>query len=253
METPLLAVNDLTLTFRGNATPTVSGVQFAIDSGKTLALVGESGSGKTLIACSISRLLEDKVSAQGQILFEGSDILTYDAEQLRKIRQQGIAYIFQEPSASLNPSLTIGYQLREITKGNKTERVREILSHVGFQDVARIERSYPHELSGGMQQRVMIALALINHPKLLIADEPTTAIDVVLQKQILELIQRLQKEFGFAILLITHDFALLPKLADDVCVLKEGVIVERGKPDEILRSPKHPYTRQLVDSIFTLP
>lgn len=246
---PLLSVHDLGIRFSGAVQPTVSGVNFTLFSKKTLALVGGSGSGKTLIATSLARLTEG-VTYTGTIFFQGHDLLKSSEQDLEQIRRHDIAYIFQEPALALNPSLTIGYQLREIA--TDTQNITRILSRVGFKDVSKILRSYPHELSGGMQQRAMIALALVNRPKLLIADEPTTALDVVLQQQILDLIRQLQQDFGFALLLITHDFALLPALADEVCVLHAGQIIERGTPRKILKNPQKTYTRSLVDSIFTL-
>ncbi|UPA28361.1 MAG: ABC transporter ATP-binding protein [Verrucomicrobiota bacterium] len=253
MPDPLLSVRELSIRFRDVAQPTVSGISFDLFPKKTLALVGGSGSGKTLIATNLVRL-SDNVEISGKILFEGRDVLGFSPKDLEQLRRCDLAYIFQEPALALNPSLTIGYQLREIVQEKGAEKkIRTILEHVGFQDISRILRAYPHELSGGMQQRAMIALALVNKPKILVADEPTTALDVVLQKQILDLIRRLQQDLGFALLLITHDFALLPSLADEVCVLSNGKIIERGTPQEILKHPQQTYTRSLVESIFTLP
>ncbi|MDR3317636.1 MAG: ABC transporter ATP-binding protein [Puniceicoccales bacterium] len=251
-ENQLLSVENLSICFSDNPCPTVENINFTIFRGKTLALVGESGSGKTLIANCLMRLLPN-VLIKGTIVLEKQSILNLSLKELIEIRKNRVAYIFQEPGAMLNPSLTVGYQLMEIVnEEGRKKQVLGMLERVGFTDPKKIFRSYPHELSGGMQQRVMIAMALINHPPLLIADEPTTALDVVLQKQILDLIQDLQKEFSFSMLLITHDFSLLQQLADDVCVLRAGKIIERGQANDIIFNPQNDYTKLLAQSIFTL-
>jgi ABC-type dipeptide/oligopeptide/nickel transport system ATPase component len=248
-----LSVRNLTINFTNEKNPTIYGVSFDVNSGETLALVGESGSGKTLIAESLMRL-RSNVIISGEIILERQSILNRSLSDLIFLRRRKVSYIFQEPTAALNPALTIGYQLLEIAEGiDKKLKIFDILKKVGFTDLERVFHAYPHELSGGMQQRAMIALALINKPKLLIADEPTTALDVVLQKQILELIRSLQKEFGFAILLITHDFSLLQHMADYVCVLHRGKIIEQGHPHTIIFHPKHEYTKLLSASILTIP
>jgi ABC-type dipeptide/oligopeptide/nickel transport system ATPase component len=248
-----LSVKNLTISFANSKKPTVHGVSLAVNCGKTLALVGESGSGKTLIATSLTRL-QPNVSISGEIILDQQSILDLSVPELVTIRRRKVSYIFQEPGDSMNPSLAIGYQLLEIADGtNKRARLLDMLENVGFANPKKVFRSYLHELSGGMQQRVMIAMALINKPKLLIADEPTTALDVVLQKQILDLIKKLQKELGFAILLITHDFSILQQIANYVCIIHRGKIVERGIADDIIFRPKHAYTKLLAESILSLP
>jgi microcin C transport system ATP-binding protein len=249
---PYLSVQNLAISFINSEKPTVQDISFCIHSGETFALVGKSGSGKTLIAESLMRL-RSNVSISGEITVEGQSILNLSPEELTLFRRNKVSYIFQEPGDALNPSLTIGYQLLEIAGGShKKIRTLDTLRMVGFRDPKKIFRSYAHELSGGMQQRAVIAMALINKPKLLIADEPTTALDMVLQKQILELIKKLQIQLGFAVLLVTHDFSLLQRMADRVCVLYQGSIVERGTPKDIIFYPKHAYTQMLNQSILTL-
>jgi ABC-type dipeptide/oligopeptide/nickel transport system ATPase component len=250
---PYLSVRNLTIGFANSPKPTLCNISFTVKCGETLALVGESGTGKTLIATSITRL-RSNVSISGEILLDQQPILNLSYPELVTVRRHKVSYIFQEPNDSLNPSLTIGYHLLEIADGiNKKVSVLELLKRVGFVNPKKVFHSYPHELSGGMQQRAMVAMALINHPKLLIADEPTTALDVVLQKQILDLMKKLQAELNFAILLITHDFSLLPQIADRVCVLHSGKIVEQGIPDDIIFHPRHMHTKLLSESILTLP
>jgi microcin C transport system ATP-binding protein len=248
-----LSVRNLTISFTNAKSPTISDISFSINSGETLALVGESGSGKTLIAESIMRLRSD-VSISGEILVDQQSILNLSLSDLIAIRRHKVAHIFQESGGALNPSLTIGYQLLEITDGFcRKKRAFDMLKQVGFMDPKRIFRAYSHELSGGMQQRAMIAIALMNRPKLLIADEPTTALDVILQNQILNLMKALQRDLGFAMLLITHDFSLLQRMADRVCVISKGKIVEQGNPNDIIFQPQHGYTKLLSESIFMLP
>ncbi|MDR2200593.1 MAG: ABC transporter ATP-binding protein [Puniceicoccales bacterium] len=250
---PYLSVKNLTIRFVNAEKPTIDGVSFSIPRHGTLALVGESGSGKTLIAETIGCLRSDTM-VSGKIILGGQSLLDLPPSKLIPIRRHRISYIFQEPNMALNPVLTIGYQLVEIMDGlRKKARALDMLKKVGFSDPKRIFNAYVHELSGGMQQRAMIAIALINDPKLLIADEPTTALDVVLQKQILESIGVLQRELGFAILFITHDFSLLQRMADQVCVLNGGKIVERGTPAEIIFHPKHSHTQLLCQSVITIP
>jgi ABC-type dipeptide/oligopeptide/nickel transport system ATPase component len=248
-----LSVRNLAISFSNAKRPTVCDISFAIDCGETLALVGKSGSGKTLIATSLMRL-QSHISISGEIILDQQSILNLPLAELISIRRRKVSYIFQEPGNSLNPSLTIGYQLLEIAEGiDKKKHILDMLKKVGFTNPKQILHTYPHELSGGMQQRVMIAMALVNNPKLLIADEPTAALDVVLQKQVLDLIKKMQKELGFAILLITHDFSFLQQVADRVCVIYKGTIVERGIPDDIIFRPQHVHTKLLSESILTLP
>ncbi|MDR2372416.1 MAG: ABC transporter ATP-binding protein [Puniceicoccales bacterium] len=250
---PYLSIQNLTISFTNSTKPILHNISFTVKCGETLALVGENGTGKTLIATSITRL-RSNVSISGEIILDQQSILNLSYSELMAVRRHKVSYIFQEPNDSLNPSLTIGYHLLEIADGvNKKMRILDMLRRVGFVNPKKIFRSYPHELSGGMQQRAMIAMALINHPKLLIADEPTTALDVVLQKQILDLVKNLQAELNFAILLITHDFSLLQQIADRVCVLHGGKIVERGTPDDIIFHPRHAHTKLLSEAILMIP
>ncbi|MDR0418498.1 MAG: ABC transporter ATP-binding protein [Puniceicoccales bacterium] len=249
---PYLSVRNLEISFSNAKKPTVHDISLTIDYGETLALVGRSGSGKTLIATSLMRL-QSHTSITGEIILDQQSILNLPLAELVSIRRRKVSYIFQEPGNSLNPSLTIGYQLLEIVEGmDKKKRILDILKKVGFTNLKQIIHAYPHELSGGMQQRVMIAMALVNNPKLLIADEPTAALDVVLQKQVLNLIKKMQKELGFAILLITHDFSFLQQVADRICVIYKGTIVEQGIPDDIIFYPQHVHTKLLSESILTL-
>ncbi|MDR1907130.1 MAG: ABC transporter ATP-binding protein [Puniceicoccales bacterium] len=253
MNSSYLSVRNLTISFANSKKPTVQDISFDVNFGETLALVGGSGSGKTLIATSLTRL-QSNVSISGKIFLDQQSVLDLSYPELIAIRRHKVSYIFQEPGAALNPSLTVGYQLLEIVEGgNKKEQIFDMLRRVGFANPKKVFHSYPNELSGGMQQRAMIAMALVNSPKLLIADEPTTALDVVLQKQILDLIKNLQAELNFAILLITHDFSLLQQVADRVCVIHEGGVVEQGTPDDIIFYPRHGYTKLLSEAILTFP
>ena len=260
MTMPLLQVEDLHTSFqtpRGIARA-VDGVSFSLEPGKTLALVGESGSGKSVTALSVLQLVAEPAGAieSGRVLFEGNDLLDYTWEQMRRIRGRDISMIFQEPMTSLNPTFTIGWQLIEaITIHNVTpksearQRAIDLLGRVGLENPDGALRQYPHELSGGMRQRVMIAIALANSPKVLIADEPTTALDVTVQAQILVLIRKLQKETGMAVLLITHDLGIVAEMADNVAVMYAGQIVESASTRDLFQSPKHPYTQGLFASL----
>ncbi len=232
-------------------------VSFDIKKGETLALVGESGSGKTVSALSILRLLPypDASHPSGQILFEGQDLLRAKECEIRRVRGNRISIIFQEPMTSLNPLHTVEKQVSEVLKihhgmSNTAARKRtlELLTKVGIRDPETRLSAYPHQLSGGQRQRVMIAMALANEPDLLIADEPTTALDVTIQAQILDLLKDLQRELGMALLLITHDLGIVRKMADRTCVMKDGEIVERGSAEEIFTAPKHPYTKRLLEA-----
>jgi microcin C transport system ATP-binding protein len=234
----------------------VNGVSFHIGKGENVALVGESGSGKTVSAMSILRLLPNSAShPTGEIWFGGSDILKMTGPQLRNIRGRRISIIFQEPMTSLNPLHTIEKQVGEIIKlhqmlseSETRIRVIELLTKVGIRDPQKRLGAYPHQLSGGQRQRVMIAIALANKPDLLIADEPTTALDVTIQAQILELLKSLQKEMGMAMLLITHDLGIVRRMAERVYVMRNGDIVETGDTEQIFTAPKHPYTRHLLEA-----
>jgi oligopeptide/dipeptide ABC transporter ATP-binding protein len=255
---PLLRVEDLKTcieTPRGIARP-VDGVSFEVFAGKTHAIVGESGCGKSMTALSIMQLLPEPGGyvESGRILLEDKDLLDLTWTQMSAHRGKSIAMVFQEPMTSLNPTLTIGKQVLEaalahgVSRREATTSARSVFERVGLNpDLAR--RQYPHELSGGMRQRVMIAMALINRPKLLIADEPTTALDVTVQAQILRLIHSLQNEYGMALLIITHDLAVVAEIADTVSVMYAGQIVEDAGVQELFANPLHPYTRDLLGSL----
>ncbi len=238
--------------------PAVDGVDFRILRGRTLGVVGESGCGKSVTALTIMRLIDTPPGeiVAGEIWFDGRDLLRLSDEEMRKVRGNDIAMIFQEPMTSLNPVFTIGDQIAEAVRLHKRvsqrealNRAIETLSLVGIPLPERRVRQYPHEMSGGMRQRVMIAMALSCDPKLLIADEPTTALDVTIQAQILELIKEIQQRTGTALLLITHDLGVVAETVQDVAVMYAGKVVERGKVDQVLLDPKHPYTEGLLTSI----
>jgi len=259
MATPLLRVEDLRIEFGPTDDPVkaVDGISFGMAAGETLAVVGESGSGKSVSALALTRLLAAPPARymSGRIEFEGRDVLTLPENQLRRLRGKQIAYIFQEPGSSLNPVFTIGYQIREAIELHRPD-VRDVtgeivraLERVGIREPASRLNDYPHQLSGGMQQRVMIAMALACQPKLLVADEPTTALDVTIQKQIMDLLRDLKGSNNMAILLITHNFGLIADFADRVAVMFRGKIVETGPTAEILRNPQHPYTRALIECV----
>jgi oligopeptide/dipeptide ABC transporter ATP-binding protein len=236
----------------------VDGVDFKIRRGATLGLVGESGCGKSVTAHTIMRLIESPPGeiADGEVWFDGRDLLKLSDREMRDVRGDDIAMIFQEPMTSLNPVFTVGDQIGEavrlhqkVGKREARDRAVEALRMVGLSAPERRARQYPHEMSGGMRQRVMIAMALSCNPKLLIADEPTTALDVTIQAQILELIKELQERTGTALLLITHDLAVVAETVQDIAVMYAGRIVETGDVEEVLLSPKHPYTQGLLNSI----
>ena len=232
----------------------VKNISLRLKKGKTTCIVGESGSGKSLTALSVMQLLSSQLSMSGSIVFEGINLLNLSKEEIRKRRGKDIAMIFQEPMTSLNPVLTIGYQIQEaisvhesLNKVDLNNRVLELLKIVGI-PVDRIN-SYPDELSGGQRQRVMIAMAISCSPKLLIADEPTTALDVTVQAQILDLLNDLKLKFEMTMLFITHDFGVVEDIADDVAVMFQGEIVEQGSVANVLKKPQHPYTRALLDCV----
>src|SRR5271163_3124654 len=252
-----LCVKDLSIAFRsgGRETLAVDRVSFDIPKGECLALVGESGSGKSVTALSILKLLPYPAAhhPSGSIAFKGRDLLPLSERDMRKVRGDDITIVFQEPMTSLNPLHTIEKQIGEIlllhrglTGAPARARTIEVLSQVGIPDPETRLKSYPHQLSGGQRQRVMIAMALANEPDLLIADEPTTALDVTVQAQILQLLKDLQSRLGMAILFITHDLGIVRKIADRVCVMKEGKIVEHGPVEQVFVAPQHPYTRALL-------
>ncbi|WP_457574389.1 ABC transporter ATP-binding protein [Desulfolithobacter sp.] len=259
----LLTIDNLSLSFKGTQaeggeTEVLHKINLQIRKGETHALVGESGSGKSVTALSILRLLEDisRVRTSGRILFHGQDILTMDRDTLRELRGNRIAMIFQEPMTSLNPVYTIGNQLIEplmlhqhMQRDEARQRAIALLDRTGIQQPEYRINSYPHQLSGGQRQRVMIAMALACRPDLLIADEPTTALDVTIQDQILELIKDLQQEFHMAVLLITHDLPMVQKIADSISIMHQGRIVEQGSLDKIFSAPEDPYTIHLLSSM----
>jgi len=259
MSTPLLQVKNLSTSFNVDSgeVRAVNGISFNLDKGKVLGIVGESGSGKSVTAYSIMRILvEPGRITGGQILFNGEDIVTFDKKKMREFRGEKISIIFQDPMTSLNPTYTIGNQLREAillhTDRNREEanaRAIEMLQLVGVNEPEKRLKQYPHELSGGMRQRVMIAMALACEPDILIADEPTTALDVTIQAQILELMQDLQKKLGMAIIMITHDLGVIADMCDEIIVMYAGRICERGTVDEIFYNPRHEYTKGLLRSI----
>jgi len=255
----LLEVNDLHIRFtsRDRVTEAVRGIGFTLEEGQTLAVVGESGSGKSVTAMSLTRLLPEPPTCQvsGKIALRGRDILSAPARELRKIRGKEIAYVFQEPATSLNPVFTVGYQIAEAIKLHVPDesdvmgRVVESLRQVGIRDPEKRFRAYPHEMSGGMQQRVMIAMALACEPRILVADEPTTALDVTIQAQIVNLLREIRKKNTMSIILITHNFGIIKDFADEVLVMFRGEIVERGPTERIIAQPEHPYTQALIACI----
>lgn len=263
MTHPLLKVENLTTYFNitgGSVARAVDGISFTVRAGRTLAIVGESGCGKSQTAFSIMRLVDKNGfhHPDSHLYFEGKDLMTQSEKEMQSIRGNEIAMIFQEPMSSLNPLFRIGNQLAEPLMLHQKMNARaarikgiELLRHVGIPAPESRIDNYPHEMSGGMKQRVMIAMALACRPKLLIADEPTTALDVTIQAQILGLMQSLQKETGMGMILITHDLGIVYQLADDVCVMYAGKIVEFGSREEIFNNPQHPYTRRLLQSIPT--
>jgi oligopeptide/dipeptide ABC transporter ATP-binding protein len=259
VEEPLLQVEELRTYLRSPSglARAVDGVSFSIARGETLGLVGESGCGKSMTALSIMQLVPEPAGyiASGKILFKGSDLLDRTWEEMREVRGREIGMIFQEPMTSLNPVFTIGNQLVEsmVVHGMPSPKARrravELLKRVELDEPEKLMRQYPHELSGGMRQRVMIAMALANEPDLLIADEPTTALDVTVQAQILSLIRNLQADTGMSVLLITHDLGIVAEMADHVAVMYAGQIVEYAAVTELFASPCHPYTRGLFQSL----
>lgn len=254
--TTLLEVRDLRTHFftRRGVIKAVDGVSFRLERGRTLGLVGESGCGKSVTGLSIMRLVSPPGRiVGGEILSDGTDILKLDAASVRRVRGKKIAMIFQDPMTSLNPVYTVGYQIAEailvhndVSKREARSRAVELMRAVAIPDAARRAKSYPHELSGGMRQRVMIAMAISCNPALLIADEPTTALDVTIQAQILELLARLRQELTLSMILITHDLGVVAETTDEVAVMYAGKIVEIASTREIFKNPQHPYTIGLL-------
>ena len=255
MKNNILEINNLKVFPNNNSRlKLVKNISLSLKKGKTTCIVGESGSGKSLTALSVMQLLSSQLSMSGDIVFEDINLLKLTKEEMRKRRGKDIAMIFQEPMTSLNPVLTIGYQIEEavgvhenLIKTELNKRVEELLNIVGI-PTDRIN-SYPDELSGGQRQRVMIAMAISCSPKLLIADEPTTALDVTVQAQILNLLNDLKLKFQMTMLFITHDFGVVDDIADDVAVMYQGEIVEQGRVLNILKNPKHPYTKALLGCV----
>lgn len=243
---------------RSGLSRAVDDVSFDIGEGETVALVGESGCGKSVTGLSLTRLVPPPaVYAGGRVVFRGRDVLTMDEGELRDLRGRRIAYVFQDPAESLNPVMTVGYQIEEairlhLPEADPKAEALKWLKRVGLSDPAVQYRAYPHQLSGGMQQRAMIAMALACHPELLVADEPTTALDVTIQAQIMDLLVKLQREVGMALLLITHNLGIVAGVAHRLYVMYAGRIVESGPVEEVLEAPAHPYTRGLLAAVPSL-
>jgi len=256
---PLLQINNLRISFFDGAVEVkaVDDISLVIEEGETMAIVGESGSGKSVTALSLTRLIPTPPAQHlgGTILFRGQDVMKYNERELQNLRGGKIAYIFQEPSTSLNPVYTVRSQIAEAIELHRKDvtfvdkEIVRLLDLVGIRDPEARMRDYPHQLSGGMQQRVMIAMALACKPDLLVADEPTTALDVTIQAQIIDLLKDLKKKLGMAILLITHNFAIIQGIAENVAVMYKGKIVEKGPSDRVLKDPQHPYTQALIACI----
>ncbi len=257
---PLLSVRDLVTAFHTDegTVRAVDGVSFDVRAGGTLGVVGESGCGKSVTALSILRLVQSPPGeiVAGEILFEGKNLLTLPEREMRALRGEAISMIFQEPMTSLNPVFTIGTQIveairihRDMDRAAATKRAIEMLELVGIPAAKERIGAYPHELSGGMRQRVMIAMALACEPKLVIADEPTTALDVTIQAQILELLRRLQGKLGMSIVLITHDLGVVAEFVEEIVVMYAGKVVERAAAEALFEQPLHPYTRGLLASV----
>ncbi|MDP5362585.1 MAG: ATP-binding cassette domain-containing protein, partial [Paracoccaceae bacterium] len=255
MNNTVLEVQNLRVAFRqdGDTTHAVRGVSFKVHKGETVAIVGESGSGKSVTALSTVQLLGDSAVMAGSIKYDGVEMVGADETALRRVRGNDISFIFQEPMTSLNPLHTIEKQLAEsieLHQGLRGAAVRnrivQLLHRVGIREAESRLGAYPHQLSGGQRQRVMIAMALANGPELLIADEPTTALDVTIQAQILDLLADLKRDEGMSMLFITHDLTIVRKIADRVCVMKDGEIVETGPTAELFANPQHPYTQMLL-------
>lgn len=259
MPQPLLDIRDLVIQFttEEKTFEAVKGISFSLEKGEALAIVGESGSGKSVTALALTRLLPEPPAAykRGEILLDGKNVLAMSPQELRQVRGSRIAYIFQEPSTSLNPVYTIRNQIAEAIRLHRPEvtdidtEVAKWLDLVGIVNPEQRMWDYPHQLSGGMQQRVMIAMALSCQPEILIADEPTTALDVTIQAQIIQLLCDLKEKLGMSIILITHNFGIIGGLADKLAVMFRGDIVEYGATRDILQNPQHPYTKALIECI----
>jgi oligopeptide/dipeptide ABC transporter ATP-binding protein len=262
----LLEVRNLSIEFPANPRPlpAVRELRFGISSGEVLGLVGESGSGKSVTSLAIMRLLPPQANVRGEVLFgtngsQPQNLLQLESEKMRSLRGSSISMIFQEPMTALNPVMRVGEQIAEavrahsdISRKESWNRAVEVLEDVAITNAAQRVRDYPYQLSGGMRQRVMIAMAIVNHPQLLIADEPTTALDVTVQAQILELLANLREKFGLTMLFISHDLAVISHVADRVAIMYAGNLLELGSRNEIFRAPAHPYTRGLLAAVPTL-
>lgn len=255
----LLEVRNLKIRFnsRHSKVEAVKGISFSLEQGKTLAIVGESGSGKSVTSMSLSRLLPSAplCEVEGEALLDGRNLLDLPERELRKIRGKRIAYVFQEPSTSLNPYFTVGAQIEEALKFHRDDvsdfkaETISLLNKVGIRDAEKRFGDYPHQMSGGMKQRVVIAMALACQPDILVADEPTTALDVTIEAQIMDLLRELRDRENMAIILITHNFGIVDGFADDVAVMYKGEIVESGETTQLLKSPQHEYTKALIRCI----
>ncbi len=258
METPLVSIKNLTVRLNESLGGQAIVKDFSLDifPKRVMALVGGSGSGKTTTGLAIVRLLPGAMHVRdGQIIFNGEDLLKFPEERMRALRGKEIGMVFQEPLNAFNPVFRIGYQIEEVLKyhtglsgDQRAKRIEDLLGLVGISDPQRIAESFPHQLSGGLRQRAMIAQAIAADPKLIIADEPTSNLDVTLQAHIMELFRRLRKELDLSILLITHDLGVVQHLADEVAVLTGGVLVEHGTTQTLLEKPRHDYTRQLIEA-----
>jgi peptide/nickel transport system ATP-binding protein len=255
---PLLDVRELSIAFGRHAA--VKGISFQINAGETLGLVGESGSGKSAASLAVLGLLPDTATVGGGIAFDGEDLLRLPEQMMRRRRGREIAMIFQEPMTALNPVMPVGEQIAEAVRAHHPRETRRAvrakvlaaMEEVGLPDVERRAKDYPYQFSGGQRQRILIAMAIVNRPRLLIADEPTTALDVTVQAQILGLLNRLRQEHGLAMLFISHDLAVVAQMADRVAVMQRGEIVEQASARELFRAPQHPYTRRLLASAPTM-
>lgn len=254
----LLSIEQMTVTFRGR--PVVHELNLAMERGQVLGLVGESGSGKSVTSLAILGLLDSAARVQGRILFDGEDLLTLRDEAMRRYRGRRIAMIFQEPMTALNPVMPVGRQIAEAIETHQpTLTRREVratvianLEAVALPEPEKRYGDYPHQFSGGQRQRILIAMAIANRPELLIADEPTTALDVTVQAQVLRLLRDLQQQFGLAMLFISHDLAVVAEVADRVAVMRNGWLLEQGSREQIFHTPRHPYTRSLLGAVPTL-
>lgn len=257
--TPLLDVRDLRVTFRGDqgVSTAVDGVSFAVAAGERVGVVGESGAGKTMTALSVMRLLPEAAEASGQILLDATDLLALPRRELHRVRGARVAMIFQDPVTCLNPSMKVGDQIaeairahRRVPRGQARARAVELLGQVGIPAPARRADDYPHRLSGGMAQRAMIAMAVSSEPEIILADEPTAALDVSIEAQIVELLASLCEQRGTAVVLITHDLAVLARFAQRIVVLHRGRVVEAGSAEDIYYRARHPYTQRLLASVI---